>query len=241
MVSWSTCNSFVNQILTRGFGEYIESWEVQGIEECTRQRMLSLYQVPMLARVLEILMNVPTSTTVNLNYEIDDQWVNVEQRGYDIGWDIRSKWSPDLCYKYMQTAKGGNNWESQKSHFIGDYIMLETDQDFNYVVASFLQYCSMDVYDDIRRKGTTTVTLKESEMMYIYAKAYLVQLSVFEYGLLGVWGQLGKVLAHFIHMAATGVFKPAQRKLGEYNCQQEGHMWRVPEKLKDLFGSVNLQ
>ena len=191
--------------------------------------MWAAFPVPVLSAALEILMNIPKDFGISIPYVEDRHWVNFELRNPE----VRDQWSEQLCRKYMDVTQK-ENWVNQSHEtLLTDRLRVGGDKEsFEYIVASFLQYCATDLYDSNRE----VISADDSKMYYIYAKAYLKWLSLmFEVQHLNQWGQVGRIIAHFVHMAATGAYKHALPHKG-FN---PGQTWKIPDIFRQPFGFVN--
>ena len=209
------CVALIQYVLNHKY-EYTGRHLHRRTVKCTREALAHSFSIQLLMTVLEVIVNTPTIASLDLPEDrVDESWWNMEN-------DLEpspNAWSADTCNKHREIIKRGE--ELKTNGIIPESPMWEQGY-----LDRFLHYCSMLVYEEARADLFT-------DTLFVYAKAYLESIARLELDAIVAWGHLPKVLAHFIYLAASGVYDPVIRK-DSASCSDPEPF--VPLKLMETFG-----
>lgn len=135
------CRNLFKWILNSGLSEYVSRKHLTS--SCTRQDLLSGQPMGMIVHAIEVLTTVPTTGAISLEYIPDPQWRNLEFYSEL----VRDLWNLEKCHDMRGIAQNDE---------LADYIQVivgETTsvRDEKWLISAFLQYCSIDLYDELVR------------------------------------------------------------------------------------------
>lgn len=159
---------------------------------CTRKMMLQHFNqesVVVLSASLNILMAVPRKNQISIPYVTDSEWQQLEDMPAHHSWTLK------MCKDNAPKVRKEEPAELGKIQYHGEILP--------YV---FYLFCSMGLFDTYMTGSEGVIPKDAAAVIPIYAHEYLKALLELHKDDIYEWGNLPRVLAQFVHMAAVGAF-----------------------------------